>query len=188
MRCLLGVMLAIALPAQGATWDFTVTLDGSPVGTHRFDVVEEGGGRRVTSVARFDFTLLGISVYRYRHEAVELWRGDCMVRLDSHTDDNGERSAVALAFPVCVMSFAYWNPAILGQAELLNSQTGQPHKVSTADLGREPLAVRGRPLLAQRYRISGARNPIDLWYSEAGEWLALESRIAGGRQLRYEIQ
>jgi hypothetical protein len=28
---------------------------------------------------------------------------------------------------------------------------------------------------------------VDLWYSAQGEWLALESVVAGGRRLRYEL-
>ena len=62
------------------------------------------------------------------------------VRLDARTDDNGTRIPVNAAqrdtrFNVetagkresvdgCVMTFAYWNPRVLGATRLLNSQTG----------------------------------------------------------------
>ena len=47
--------------------------------------------------------------------------------------------------------------------------------------------VRGGRVMARRYRIDGAGNPIDLWYSANDEWLALESAVAGGRRLRYTL-
>ena len=34
---------------------------------------------------------LFIDAYHYEHSARELWRGDCLERLDARTDDNGER-------------------------------------------------------------------------------------------------
>ena len=50
------------------------------------------------------------------------------------------------------------------------------------------VAVRGKSLDAKRYRITGPKNPIDLWYSASGEWLALESAVGGGRRLIYRIE
>jgi hypothetical protein len=54
-------------------------------------------------------------------------------------------------------------------------------------VGEETISVRGTPLPAKRYRITGPKNPIDLWYSATDEWLALESTVAGGRRLRYTL-
>ena len=75
---------------------FAVLLDGEPIGTHRFELYEQGEARRVLSKARYDVKLLGIPVYRYRHEALEQWRGDCLVKLEARTDDDGEVSTVKM--------------------------------------------------------------------------------------------
>lgn len=156
---------------------FVVLLDGTPVGSHRYEVREEGGERRVTSSARFDVKLLGFTIYRYVHDAAEQWRGDCLTQLTSRTEDGGERLEVGpLAPQGCVMSFAYWNPLILKQRELLNAQTGRLEKISVTALGEG------------RYRITGTKNPIELLYSPQGEWIGLESTLAGGRRLRYELR
>jgi hypothetical protein len=156
---------------------FAVFLDGKPVGEHRFELHEDGAERRLISVARFDVKVLGISVYRYAHDAIERWRGDCVVQLSARTDDGGEVMQVGpLAPQGCVMSFAYWNPAILKQTALLNAQTGRLEDVAVAALGDG------------RYRITGAKHPIELRYSPDGEWLGLDSTLAGGRRLSYRRQ
>jgi len=156
--------------------DFAVFLDGQPVGSHRFEVRQEAGARRVTSRAAFDVRLLGIPFYRYRHQAQEQWRGDCLVKLESTTEDGGERSAVSVSPDGCRMSFAYWNPRMLEQKELLNAQTGKFEAVAVSPLGEG------------RYRITGPKNPIELRYSAQGEWLALEATVAGGKRLSYRRQ
>lgn len=155
---------------------FAVLLDGQPVGSHRFELSEDGDTRRLVSSARFDVKLLGVPVYRYRHDAVEHWRGDCLEKLEARTDDGGEVTTVRAAPERCVMSFAYWNPRILQQRELLNAQTGRLEAVAVQALGEG------------RYRISGPAYPIELAYSPRGEWLGLDSTVAGKRRLSYRLQ
>jgi hypothetical protein len=87
----------------------------------------------------------------------------------------------------CVMSFAYWDPRILGADRLLNSQTGELVPVQVTAQGQEAFAVRGEPRTASRYRISGRELQIDLWYAD-GNWVGLEALADGGRRLRYELQ
>ncbi|HYF16224.1 MAG TPA: DUF6134 family protein [Ramlibacter sp.] len=86
-----ALVACLAAPAAHAqVWDFEVRLDGRPIGTHRFVLSGPAAARQVESTARFDVTLLGIPLYRYRHEARERWRGDCLVELQSRTDDDGK--------------------------------------------------------------------------------------------------
>ncbi len=206
-RCRAWVLACAALPgaAQAQEWNFEVTLDGKPIGEHRFSVRRTGEGRQVTSEAGFDVRLLGLSVYRYRHRAVEQWRGDCLRELDASTDDDGEASRVrarpegdGLAVAVgggapqrlegCVMSFAYWNPAIRAQARLLNAQTGRYENVQVRAAGGGTVEARGRRVAAVRWRIEGPAQPIDVWYTPEGEWLALDSVVDGGRRLSYRLK
>jgi hypothetical protein len=155
---------------------FAVLLDGEPIGSHRFEVSESGDARRVVSSARFDVKVLGIPVYRYRHHAVEQWRGDCLVTLDARTEHGGDVTAVATAPAGCVMSFAYWHPRMLEQTELLNAQTGALERVAITSLGEG------------RYRITGTPAPIELAYSPDGAWLGLETTVTGERRLSYRLQ
>jgi hypothetical protein len=208
-RATLWLLLAALAPAlAGATtsreWRFTVSLDEREVGSHRFRVIEREGERRVKSDAHFTVKVLFIDAYTYVHQAREHWYGDCLQAIESQTNDNGERLAVRGArrggqFQViatdgradlagCVMSFAYWNPAILGERRLLNAQTGELTDVRVEPLGEETVMVRGTPVVASRYALRARNFRIDVWYASGDEWVKLESRTDGGRVLRYRIQ
>jgi Family of unknown function (DUF6134) len=188
---------------QARVWDFRAFLDDAPIGYHRFTLSGEGAARELRSETRFEVKFLFVTAYRYVHDATERWRGNCLEGLSARTDDNGERLVVSAAgnaeglvvtatagreaLPGCVMSFAYWNPQMLRQSRLLNAQTGKFEAAKIALLGEETITVRGAPLTAKRYRITGPKHPIDVWYAADDEWLALESIVGGGRRLRYSL-
>jgi hypothetical protein len=208
-------MLALAvsayLPAARAegppsgTWNFTVLLDGKPIGQHRFTLTTVGDQRELKSEATFDVRFFGFSAYRYRHDDTERWKGDCLVSMDAKTNDDGKASSVqarlqgdALSVQTtqgqamlsgCVMSFAYWNPAMLKQAHLLNAQTGSFETVKIEALGNGQVQAKGQTVDARHYRLTGPEQPIDLWYAPDGAWLGLESAVSGGkRKLVYRLQ
>ena len=152
------------------------------------------------SEAAFAVRWLGLPLYRYRHRAVERWRGGCLVELAADTDDNGQLTRVAAAlqgdsFEVstpallrvrgCVMSFAYWNPVLRSQRRLLNAQTGRLESVQIAPIEENSVEFGGRPAGATGWRIGGLAEPIILWYSPQGDWLGLDTRVDGGRILSY---
>lgn len=203
-------LLATAPPAaaQSRTWNFRVFLDDAEIGQHRFTLREQGTARELTSEARFAVKIAFITAYRYAHDATERWRGNCLAGLTARTDDDGKKSTVEAALEAtpegerlivtqagnraalegCAMTFAYWNPEMLKQGRLLNAQTGEAEPVKITAGAEETIAVRGASVLARRYRLTGPQQPIDLWYSAAGEWLGLESTVRGGRRLRYRLE
>ena len=198
---LLCCLPLIATASTPRTWDFRVLLEGREIGQHRFTLREVDGGHELRSEARFDVRVLFVNVYRYRHEARERWRSDCLQGIDARTDTNGElervrgemrgerliveRERARDEHAGCVMTFAYWHPGILDARQLLNSQTGELMPVTVTKQGAEPVAVRGRTIVAERHRIDAPGLRIDLWYAD-GDWVALESDAPGGRRLRYE--
>lgn len=204
---LLGVLLSSTYSLQAAeltrTWNFRVYLDGKEIGTHRFELHQDDQARRIKSIATYDVKMLFINAYRYRHEAVEQWDGDCLTELKAHTDDNGSMSQVTLAregaltlvntettasqLPSCVMSFAYWNPSMLKQSQLLNPQSGDYEAVTINSVGEESITAGSDEIVAQRYSLRSAKLSIDLWYSRQGDWLALESLTRDGHRLTYRL-
>lgn len=200
---LVGSPTVASATVDARSWDFSVMLDGENIGYHRFELTEEGQHRRVTSEAKFDVRFLFVNVFRYRHTTNEVWAGDCLREINARTQANGKKLAVSGAtvedrllidagnarkeFQDCVMTFAYWNPAFLGQRKLLNAQSGEYLDVQVEDLGREKIEVRGRNVDASVYRLTAKKLELKLWYSSSDEWLALESVAKGGRIIRYEL-
>jgi len=195
-------------------WRFSVSLDGKPIGYHRFALRERGAERELRSEARFNVKFLFVNAYSYAHDAEERWQGACLRRLEARTDDNGIKNRVqgirgdsgfkvatdtlTASLAPCVQTFAYWNPQILNATRLLNPQTGSYVPVRVTRIGVDTIEVRGHLVAAERYRLesdSGASETlqIDLWYSadrngEDKQWLALESTTEDSRRLRYQLQ
>ncbi len=206
--CIAAFLLFAATPHAEAnpderSWDFSVLLDGSKIGYHRFELTEDDGRRRLTSEAKFDVRFLFINAFRYRHTNTEVWSDGCLERLEANTRANGKELAVSglraedgfvvddgkqqSALDDCVMTFAYWNPEFLRQPRLLNPQSGEYLDVEVERVGQEPVVVRGEGIPASVYRVTASKMELTLWYSEDNEWLALESVAKGGRILRYEL-
>ena len=187
------------------SWHFEVRLDDRPIGEHRFVLSGlPAGGQQLRGEARFTVRLLGIPVYRYRHAVEEEWRGDCLRALQAETDDNGRATEVrarrdgarwqlqapagAGPWPDCLMSFAYWHPALPSQTRLLNPQTGRVEAVRVQRSGTGTIVARGRPVPAVRWQLQTAEQAIDLWLAESdGDWVGLDSTLAGGRRLSYRL-
>ena len=208
---LLTTLSTHAASAPTGEWTFAAFLNDKPIGEHRFSISGAGDERRVVGEANFDVRFIGISAYRYQHKVVEKWRGNCLVDLVSRTDDDGKithvrtqtdgdaspgseglvvfaDNAAGLPVPGCAMSFAYWNPAVQTQTRLLNAQTGKLEKLQITRVGSGEIDVRGQPTVATRWRITGATNPIDVWYSAAGDWIGLDSTVGGSRKLTYRLK
>lgn len=199
MRAALAVLASAALMAPAAfaqesgEWNFQVALDGKPIGSHRF-VVSAGGGpgaRQVDSRANLLVRLLGIPVYRYRHQAEERWQGDCLRELRADTDDDGKRLQVAAQrfdAPACLMGYAYWNPRLVRQQQLVDPQTGRLTAVRFERLPDAAIEVAGRPVPAQGWRLLAEGQRITVWYAaQGGRWIALDADAKGGRRLSYRL-
>lgn len=212
MNARLGSFLAVwlgllpALPAQAyppQEWRFNVLLDDKPIGRHSFLLSMDEHQQVLKSQAEYSVKFLGFNAYRYQHQAVERWEGGCLREIESRTNDNGkalslkgrktehgltlEGPQMPQALAGCVMSFAYWNPAILKATHLLNAQNGEYLPVQVQSLGAEPLSLGGTEVAARRYRLVTEKFSIDLWYGTRNQWLALETRTENGRLLRYEL-
>ncbi|MCG6974830.1 MAG: DUF6134 family protein [Acidiferrobacterales bacterium] len=198
---LLGSQAIAAGPVQ--EWRFKVYLDDKWIGYHNFRLTPRDNGRHTLDIdASFDVKFLFINAYSYRHQNTEQWQRQCLRSIRSRTDDNGKRfdvtgSTIGSRFHLdngserttlsdCVMTFAYWDPAILGADRLLNAQTGEYVDVTFIPMGRDLIAVRDQNIAANRYRLISDQAVIDLWYAESNSrWLALQSTTDSGRKLRY---
>ncbi|HEX4509843.1 MAG TPA: DUF6134 family protein [Burkholderiaceae bacterium] len=199
-------MLLTCEAAEARQWKFQVTLDGKPIGQHLFTVTQDGAQTVVASAADYQVKMLGLPVYHYMHRSDEDWARGCLSRIEAHTDDNGKASQVSGeasgtdfswearvgtsaptdAHAPCVMTFAYWNPAIADRHALLDPETGKLVPVQVSALPATQIDVHGEPKSARGLRIVGLEHGIDVWYV-GDEWVGLDSTVAGGRALRYRL-
>jgi len=186
-------------------WRFSVLLNGNSIGEHRYTLSAQGDLLEVHSQAEMKVKFLFFEAFRYEHTATEVWQDNCLLSIESQTDNNNEMLKVSgrreqQSFQVaatendatlqgCIRSFAYWNQsAILGAKELLNSQTGELMPIVVETGQWENINAAGREWQAQRFSLIGRNLHIDLWYGPEGEWLQLRSTLDNGRELDYQLQ
>ncbi len=195
-------MAGTAAAAERSTYSFEVLLDDSRIGSHEFTVERSGDRTVVQSDAKFDVRFLFITALKYRHSTTEVWDGDCLSRISADTRVNRKRIQVRgeegdtgfvvetdkghSAIGECVMTFAYWEPAILEEARLLNPQSGEFLAIEVESLPPQELSIRGQQVVADAYRLTAPKVELTLWYAD-GRWVGLESVAKGGRILRYRL-
>ncbi|MBV8501935.1 MAG: hypothetical protein JO006_09470 [Paucibacter sp.] len=191
-RWLLAVLAFKLSPAAAQAedhWGFEAMLAGHSIGVHRFVVAGPPDARIVDSRAQFTVRVLGIPVYRYRHEASEQWRGECLRELRSDTDDNGARQHVAQRYEAdCLMGFAYWNPHLVTQARLIDPQTGRIEAARFEPVADRPIQVRTQQVVAHGWRLIAGDQRIIVWYAaDSGRWIGLDAETSDGQLLTYRL-
>ena len=173
---------------------FKVYRDGAPLGHHKVAFRREAGDLHVEIDIQLEVRLIFITVFRYSHSNREVWRDGRLVAIDTETDDDGERfwlrgrateaglrvegSSGSYVAPADVMPTSYWNAETVTRTSLLDTQRGRLIQVEIAPAGTETIAMDGRLVDAQRYRMSGDLT-LDLWYSPGGEWAKIEFEARG---------
>lgn len=203
---LYAVLLLLPVTAGAMTekeWRFRVYLDDQEIGHHHFYLTRNGPDTELQAQAQFDVTFLKIPFFRYRHDNTEVWQSRCLQRITSSTDENGKQFRVegaadgevfqlttqsgTVTLPACISTFAYWDKSFLERDRLLNSQTGEYLDVEVRYLGEQSIRVRDEETRAYHYQLTADKANIELWYSQDGQWLGLQSTTDSGRLLRYAM-
>ena len=204
MMCLISTAFSTAAIAQ--EWAFDVFLDKNKIGKHTFTLDEN---KLLTSRAKFNVKVLFINAYKYDHDSKEQWKDNCLSNIEVNTTENkvvtnvkGVKTAAGFevtdgktkqTLPECTMTFAYWNPKILDQKQLLNPQNAEYLTTAFNKLANETITVKGQPTETKHYTLKGAlggksKLNIELWYNVSGDWVALKSTTPEGYVINYKLK
>ncbi len=180
----------IAIPADIS---FDVWMDDRPLGSHDYRFSRKGELLQVDSSARFNVKVLFVNVFRYNHDARELWQGPCLTTLNSDTTTNGEEETLELQFTVdeCAGTYAYWDQARLKRPEVTNAQTGKKDQALWSEPDAAPLPTPGKkknvipaPAGSTHYQLTTESATFLLWYDKQGHCLAMQT-TNDGRTITY---
>jgi hypothetical protein len=195
LALLVGGVLA-AVPAPAATdlalasfpptgrLDYEVTRQGDDIGTQSVEFIRDGDRLTVRTHVALAVTLLGIPIYRFTHEAVEEWQNGRLTSFTSRTNDDGEPRKVDLRLDGTRLRGTYnrrqvdlagdlipaslWHPATVRQSILLDPIKGRDRHVAVVDKGEEKIKVRGQPVTAHHYSMTGEITR-EIWYGPDGQ-------------------
>ncbi len=156
------------------------------IGSHEVHIEGSADAFIVRSEADIDVSVLGLSLFTYRHSGVETWNHDCLTAFASTTkgDERSEkvvgratkagfevkgRKGVVVA-PAGIMVGSFWTQRIMAQSVLLDPQKGTIEEQIIHSRERTTWLVGGEPRAVTRYRISSILNG-DVAYDESGLWV-----------------
>ena len=187
----LAILIVSSANAIAEDLHFDAILKDKVIGQHTFSIKKD----KIISKADFHIEFLFMDIY-YQHKSEELWVANCLSSISSKTNDDGKLFEVngnktpkffsvdvnkdSYKLPSCVMTFAYWNPLILEQSKLMNSQNGQYLDVKTKLIKQEKILVKGKDVQTSCYELTASKDgneklKIQLWYDQAMQWVALKS-------------
>ena len=191
-----------SIPASGRI-EFKVVREDVNIGRHAVSFRRDGALLRVDVTIDLVVTFLGISLYRYSHQASEVWRDDRLVALRTSTDKNGERFSVSgraegdgfvveaggveRAFPADAMPSSHWNRAWLDGRPLINTQTGQRIDYRATPLGSETVETADGGRQGEHFAISGDLVK-DIWFDAGGRWVSSRFKAPDGSTISYLLK
>ena len=186
-------------PSADSVIAFGVERAGRPLGTHIVSFSQNGSQLEVTTDIDLQVRIGPITVFNYRHDAVEYWRDGRLMQFRSTTRKDGEDLDVSArlqgsewqisgtdyggdslnhSLPVSLALSSHWNGYEVTANAIFNTETGDAMAVDITDLGTERLDIMGRRLEARHIRMEGTL-VVDLWYGPDGEWVRCEFEARG---------
>jgi hypothetical protein len=179
---------------------FDVWRSGRHIGRHTIILSVESGDLQAAIDAEIAVAIGPITLFRYRHQALESWRAGHFHSLTSQTVTNGRREHLTaipgpdgvlirgakdeIRLPAGSVPLTHWNEQALA-SPLFNPQTGAPIRSKVTRLANQILREPNRPAIeATRYSLSGDTDLVD-WYDASGAWRALMAKAQDGSQIDY---
>jgi hypothetical protein len=210
---LLSCALAGAQPSAGAqppasaqpaaeTLQYAIMRKGEQIGTHKVELRRTGKETSVNVETNVEVKVLFVTAYRFQHTATERWMNGHLVALDSETDDNGTQHKLTVALKGAALQVdadgaaaqvdkniipaSLWNPELVRQSVMLDTQNGQVMPISVVDGGSEQVTVESGPAMAHHYTIKGKFSQ-DVWYDSRGRLVQSQLVAKDGSVISYKL-
>ncbi len=180
---------------------FEIWRQGHKIGAHSVGFQGDAQDFTVAIDAELLVKIGPVPVFRYHHQASEVWRDGRFSQFESHTTTNGSVVHVTavrgvdgvsvttskgqvLHAPAGARPLTHWNAAVLG-GPVINPQNGQlPRERVTRTPGDTVQLADGRKVSATRYTVTGDAALTD-WYDADGVWTALKAKAPDGSLIDY---
>jgi hypothetical protein len=181
---------------------YSILVDGKEAGQARLTIVEEDDGAAyVTATA--SLKLNGLIGYTFQIDAQEWWKNGKLIGMKSVCNDDGRKSdfvvsqdGMALRMRVNGMERALreevWTTSFWRLADpkyhnkpvpLLAADNGEERVGQLQYVGTERITVANVPTSCYRFRVTGAGNPIDLWFDQHHRLVRQEFSASGHRTI-----
>ena len=175
---------------------FRVLREGSSVGEHSVRFKPDGNLLIVATHVEIAVKVLLFTVYRFRHEAQEIWGSGRLLWVQSTTDDNGRRMQVQgeatpegfrivgekgpfLAPSELLTSNSFWDSRIVHERRLIDVRHGGDVGLVTRKLGDELVSTPQGPVRASRYQMITPYNAGSVFHDANGRWVKALLEVKG---------
>lgn len=190
---------ALPVPA-GRQLVFDVMRKGKKIGWHRLRFEPTADGLKVLVDVSLKVGLGPITLFSYKHDATEIWRGEEFVSVEALTIQNGKRMAVSarrtpagvavdgpkgiFVAPANTLPATHWNRRML-DGPFINTQTGEVQKPKVVRRGEATIASRAGPIRAEHFVMTGEVE-LDTYYDDGPTWAGLKFKGGDGSIIGYE--
>ncbi len=182
---------------------FEISRNGSAVGSQTFRFSRQNGRFLVQSEIDIEVIGGGATLYRYRHNAEEIWLSGRLEAFVGDTNDDGLRSLVRAeriggifsgrvngqAFTVSgfIVPASFWHRDTPASQALWDGVDGMVKVVTGQDRGAEALEIRGEMLETRRFELAG-QIQRHLWYDENCELVRMSFAARDGSEFLVELR
>jgi Family of unknown function (DUF6134) len=183
-----------ALADDAGEYTFAILKDGAPVGVHRVAFDRSGTRIAIREATAIEVRLAVIPIYRFEHEARQIWENGRAVRIDATTNDNGKELQITVRpdgqgyirtvngrvdrFNASMAVLAFWNKDTLKHHAFFSVVEDRTLRASFEFAGKERITIAGAGLDVDHYRMVGDEER-ELWYDAAGHIAKVRLRRLG---------
>lgn len=180
-------------PASGR-YVYRATRGGSEIGGYTAELARSGDQITATAITEIAVKVAFITAYRFTQRTSEVMKANRLVSYEAATDDDGKKNTVqakasgstldlsingqVARLPPTLIPASLWNPRLLQQSQLFNTDDGKLLNINVRQVAEESLPVLGRAARARKFAITGDL-VRDIWYDD--KWTPVQVSFRADR-------